>query len=83
MSILVATDRSSKAVMATVVPKKSTGEFVSKRVVAFMRELGCEMSAVTVKTDNEPALEGASEQGRAADDHGKQPSLFVQKQRGD
>ena len=56
LSILVAKDRSSRALMATVVPRKSTGEFVSKRIVAFMRELGCEMSAVTVKTDNEPAL---------------------------
>ena len=42
--------------MSTVVPRKTTGEFVSKRVVAFMKELGCEMSVVTLKTDNEPAL---------------------------
>ena len=56
LAILVAKDRSSRALMSTVVPRKTTGEFVSKRVVAFMKELGCEMSVVTLKTDNEPAL---------------------------
>ena len=56
LAILVAKDRSSRALMSTVVPRKTTGEFVSKRVVAFMKELGFEMSVVTLKTDNEPAL---------------------------
>ena len=42
--------------MSTLVPRKTTGEFVSKRVVAFMKELGFEMSVVTLKTDNETAL---------------------------
>ena len=44
LAILVAKDRSSSALMSTVVPRKTTGEFVSKRVVAIMKELGCEMS---------------------------------------
>ena len=56
LTILVAKDRSSRALMSTVVLRKTTGEFVSKRVVAFMKELGCEMSVVTLKTDNEPEL---------------------------
>ena len=43
LAIFVAKDRSSRA-------------FASKRVVAFMKELGCEMGVVTLKTDNEPAL---------------------------
>ena len=42
--------------MSTVVPRKSTGESVSMRVVAFMKELGCTMSVVTWKTDDELAL---------------------------
>jgi len=54
--MLVAKERGTKAVMCSVVPRKSTGEFISKRVVAFMREIGCEMSAITIKSDNEPAL---------------------------
>ena len=37
-------------------PRKTMGEFVSQGVVAFMKELGREMSVVTLKTDNEPAL---------------------------
>ena len=56
LAILVAKDRLSSAFLSTVVTRKTTGEFVSKRVVASMKELGCEMSVVTLKTDNEPAL---------------------------
>ena len=56
LAVLVAKDRSSRALMSIVVPRKSAGEFVSKRVEAFMRELECEMSMATLKTDNEPAL---------------------------
>ena len=54
--ILVAKERSTKAVMGCVVPKKSEGEWLAKRGLAFMRECGCELEAVTMKTDNEPAL---------------------------
>ena len=56
LAMLVAKERSTKAVMACVAPKKSEGEWLAKRVMAFMREFGCELEAVTVKTDNEPAL---------------------------
>ena len=55
-AVLVAKDWSSRALMSTVVARKRTGEFVSKRVVAFMKEVGCEKSVVTLKTDNEPML---------------------------
>jgi len=54
--MLAAKERLSKAVMCSVVPSKSTGEFIAKRVVAFMREFGCEMNVITIKSDNEPAL---------------------------
>ena len=44
-------------IMASVTPSKSTGEFIAKRVVAFMREVGCEQSDITVKSDQEPAVQ--------------------------
>ena len=56
LAMLVVKERSTKAVMACVTPAKSSGEFLGKRVLAFMREWGCELEAVTVKTDNEPSL---------------------------
>ena len=56
LATFVAKVRSSRALMSIVVPRKTTGEFVSKRVAAFMKELGCEMSVVTLKTDNELVL---------------------------
>ena len=42
--------------MSTVVPSKSVDDFVTKRTVAFMRECGCEMTKLTIKTDQEPAI---------------------------
>ena len=42
--------------MGTVAPRKSSGGFLGKRIMAFMREVGCELGQVVVKTDNEPAL---------------------------
>ena len=36
LAILVAKDRLSRALVSTVVPRKTTGEFVPKRVVASM-----------------------------------------------
>jgi len=51
LMFLVAKERLSKALMGSVVPSKSTGEFVAKRVVAFMREFGCDICDINVKTD--------------------------------
>ena len=42
--------------MATVAPRKSSGKWLGKRVMEFMREAGCEFEAVVMKNDNEPAL---------------------------
>lgn len=53
---LVARERTSRATFATVAPRKSSGEWLAKRVLAWMREIGCEVGPVTVKSDNEPAL---------------------------
>ena len=56
LTILVAKERTSRALMATVVPKKSHGTWVGKRLLAWVRELGCEQSDVIVKCDNEPSI---------------------------
>ena len=56
LAILVGRERETKAVMATVVPRKSSGEWVAKRMMAWMKELGYEFCDVIVKSDNEPAL---------------------------
>ena len=42
--------------MSTVVQAKSSVEFAAKRTLAFLREIGCEHVAMTVKSDNEPAM---------------------------
>ena len=56
LAMLVVRERSTKAVMVCVAPRKSSGEWLAKRVMAFMREMGCEVEKVIMKTDNEPAL---------------------------
>ena len=56
LAFLVARQRGTKAVMCSVAPRKSSGEWLAARVLAFMREFGCELEAVTIKTDNEPAM---------------------------
>ena len=63
MTTLVARERNTRMTMASVVPYKSTG--TAKRVVAFMREVGCEQGDVTMKTDQEPAMKAiVTEVGR-------------------
>ena len=54
--VLVVRERLTKMLLSSVVPSKSTGEFIAKRVAAFMAETGCEMTKVIVKTDQEPAI---------------------------
>ena len=39
-----------------LVPSKSVEDFIVKRSVAFIRECGHEMSKITLKTDQEPAI---------------------------
>ena len=56
LTMLIVKERLTKAVMGTVLPSKTRGEFAARRVVAFMRELGCEHCVINVKSDNEPAV---------------------------
>ena len=71
LTFLIAKERLSKAVMGTVVPSKSTGEFAARRVLAFMREFGCDYTEINMKSDNEPALKVLVENvGRLRAAHG-------------
>ena len=55
-TILVAKERGTKMLMATVLPSKSSGDFAARRVLAFMRESGCAFGNITLKSDNEEAI---------------------------
>ena len=54
--MLVAKMRKVKAVMSTVVPRKSSGEWAARRLMAWLREVGHACGDIIVKSDNEPAL---------------------------
>ena len=51
LAMLVAHERSRGMTLATVAPRKSSGEWLGKRVMAFMRGAGCEVEAMVMKTD--------------------------------
>ena len=54
--VLVAGERASRMTLAAAVPRKSTGTYIARRLVAFMREIGCELGDMIVKSDQEPAI---------------------------
>jgi hypothetical protein len=56
MTVLCGRERGTIITLSSTVPSKSTGEFAAKRVVAFLREIGCEQGDIIVKTDQEPAM---------------------------
>ena len=58
--ILVARERETSAVLSTVVPRKTMGEWICRRQVAWLREIGLESVDIIVKSDNEPALTSGS-----------------------
>ena len=56
-TVLVAKDRESRMVTASLVPSKgASNELAAKRVRAFLRELGYEHMDVIIKTDQEAAI---------------------------
>ena len=56
LTILVVRERSTRMTMSAVAPTKSSGEFLAKRVCAFLREIGADKGDITIKTDQEPAI---------------------------
>ena len=65
MPVLVVREVKSKMTLSTAVPSKSTGTFVARRVVAFLREIGCLQCDIVAKSDQEPTIMSiVSEVGR-------------------
>ena len=56
LPVLCARSRGCKMTLASAVPRKSTGTFVAKRILAFLREIGLEHGDIVIKSDNEPAI---------------------------
>ena len=56
MTVLVARDRLTKMLLATVVPKKGPDKRTALRVTQFVEELGCAHLDVITKSDREPAM---------------------------
>lgn len=56
LAILVIKERSSRMFAATVVPRRSAGEYAAKRVVSFIKGTGCNHIRAGVRPNNEPAV---------------------------
>ena len=56
VTIIVAKERTTKMGMSSMVPNKSTGDFLCRRAMAYLAEIGVESGDVTMKSDQEPAM---------------------------
>lgn len=75
--ILVIKEMVSWMLAGTVVPRKSMGEYVARREVAFMKETGCDQIRVGVKSDRELASVDLVERvGKVRDSRGTQPMII-------
>ena len=74
ITVMVARERTTRMTMATVVPSKSASSYTSRRLVAFMKEVGILYGDLVVKSDQEAAvkaiLDGAG-RARAAEGGGR------------
>ena len=61
LAFLVAPEKETMAVFSTVVPRKSTGEWICRRLMAWLREIGREIVDIIVRSDNEPAVTSFTE----------------------
>ena len=52
----VARERETRAALSTVVPMKTTGEWICRRLMAWLRAIKLESVDITVMSDNEPEL---------------------------
>ena len=55
--MLAVKERGTRMMMAMAIPAKGADVHVAKRVVAFMREVGCEQGDVVIHSDQEPAMQ--------------------------
>ena len=56
LTILVVRERRTRMTMSSVTPTKGDNEFLAKRLMAFLREIGADKGDIVVKTDQEPAM---------------------------
>ena len=56
LPVLVVKERLTGMVMASAVPTKSTGTFITRRTMAYLKEIGCEFGDLIAKSDQEPAV---------------------------
>ena len=57
MAILVVKEEKTRMKMSAAVPSKSSGMYIAKRVVAWMKEVGCALGDMVMKSDQEAAIE--------------------------
>ena len=81
LTVMVVRERRTRMTVSTVVPNKSNGEFMAKRVLAFMREIGADKGDMT---DQEPSMKvivNEVARHRSAAGTGAQPGWGQQGQR--
>ena len=56
LPVLVAKERITGMTLASTVPSKTTGAFITNRIMAFLKEIGCEFGDLLAKSEQEPAV---------------------------
>ena len=56
LPVLVVKERLTRMILASAVPSQTAGTFITKRVMAFLAEVGCELGDLIAKSDQEPAV---------------------------
>ena len=64
LTFLVVRERETKATMCTLMPRKSSSEWVVKRLMVWLREIGCEFGDLIMKGTESWHLNNCSANGR-------------------
>jgi len=56
ITILVARERCTRMTVASAAPSKGAAEFLARRLLAFLREIGADKGDLVVRCDQEPAI---------------------------
>ena len=62
LACMVVCEAETRMTMAAAVPFKTTGTYISERIVAFLHETGCLHGDIIVRSDQEPAVMSITEE---------------------
>ena len=56
LNVFVGRMRDVRMTLSSVYPTKGVSDFISKRILAFLKECGCEMSDIVIRSDQDSSI---------------------------